>query len=472
MIETGMTLAMSGFTIVGYPKAVPTALAHSSHAKDLTVLVGASAGDDLDGIMVRSDLVSRRFAFQNNKDLRNAINSGSVKYMDYHLSDLPRLAAQNAAPSLDVAIIECSAVTEQGLVPTASVGSSDVFVKMAKKIIVEVNTSVPIELAGLHDIYDMGRAPNIRPIPLMSPSDRIGTPYIPCDPEKIAAIVITDKPDQTPMFRPMAESSMALGQNVVKFLQSEVEAGRLPKKLPPLQSGLGSVGNAMLHALAESEFRGLELFTEVIQDGGMKMLKNGVLSFVSATSLSLSAESRQELYDNLDFYKDKIVLRSQELSNHPELIRRMGVIAINTPIEVDIYGNVNSTHIMGTAMMNGIGGSGDFTRNSALNIFTTESCAKGGLISCIVPMVSHVDNTEHDVHVIITEQGVADLRWKCPREKAELIIENCAHPDYKPMLRDYFEHALKVSRGKHTPHDLTQALSWHQRYLDTGSMKI
>lgn len=471
LIKSGMTLAMSGFTIVGYPKVVPLALAESGHARDLTVMVGASAGDELDGAMVRAGIIKRRFGFQNNKDMRASINNGEISYMDYHLSDLPRLSAQKAAPAIDYAIVECTAITEDGLIPTGSVGASNAFVKAADKIIVEINRTVPEELAGIHDIYDLSRPPHGKPIPLCTPSDRVGTPYIPCPHEKIAAIVYSDIPDQTPKFKPLSDATRKLGENVVAFLKGEVAAGRLPEKLPPIQSGIGSVGNAMLYALAESEFKNLEVYTEVIQDGGMKMLENGVLSIVSATSLSLSEESRQKLYDNLPYYKEKIIVRSQEMSNHPGLIRRMGVIAINTPIEVDIYGNVNSTHIMGTSMMNGIGGSGDFTRNSALNIFTTESCAKGGLISCFVPMVSHVDNTEHDVHVIITEQGIADLRWKSPKERAELIIENCAHPDYRPMLREYFEHAKEVSKGKHTPHDLKEALSWHIRFLETGSMK-
>ena len=153
------------------------------------------------------------------------------------------------------------------------------------------------------------------------------------------------------------------------------------------------------------------------------------------------------------------------------MIRRLGVIALNTPIEVDIYGNVNSTHLSGTRMMNGLGGSGDFTRNARISIFATESIVLGdNSISCIVPMVSHVDQTEHDVCVIVTEQGVADLRWKTPRERAELIIENCAHPDYRPQLREYFENACRTSPGKHTPHNLKEALSWHQRLAETGTM--
>lgn len=470
IIKSGMTIAMSGFTVVGYPQAVPLALADSGHATELTLLVSASAGDQIDGTMSRAGIVSRRYPFQNHKDMRRFINKGDIKFQDMHLSDFARLINQGRCPEIDVAVIECVAVTEDGIIPPASVGASDAFVRAAKRVILEVNHSIPLEFAGLHDIYEVGKPPYARPIPILSAGDRIGTPFIPCPPEKIAAIILTNDPDQTPKFREIDENSRKVGQNVVQFLKDEICAGRLPGELPPIQSGLGSVGNAILFSLAESGFSDLSLYTEVMQDGGLKMIENGVLGCVSSTALSLSEMSREKFYDELSYFKEKIILRPQEISNHPEVIRRLGVIAINTPIEADIYGNVNSTHVMGTSMMNGVGGSGDFTRNSGMNIYTTDSRAKGGLISCIVPMVSHVDQTEHDVHVIITEQGVADLRWKCPQERAELIIENCAHPEYRPLLRDYLEEAKKVSLGQHTPHDLRQALSWHQRYLETGSM--
>ncbi|MCD8296957.1 MAG: acetyl-CoA hydrolase, partial [Prevotella sp.] len=150
----------------------------------------------------------------------------------------------------------------------------------------------------------------------------------------------------------------------------------------------------------------------------------------------------------------------------PEVIRRLGVIAINTAIEVDIYGNANSTHISGIKMMNGIGGSGDFERNAYISIFTCPSTAKGGLISSVVPMVSHHDHSEHDVNVIVTEQGIADLRGKSPLERAALIIDNCAHPDYRPMLREY----LKISIGGHTRHCLPAAFAMHDTLLRKGDM--
>ena len=99
-----------------------------------------------------------------------------------------------------------------------------------------------------------------------------------------------------------------------------------------------------------------------------------------------------KLHRNIEAYKKKIILRPQN-SNHPELIRRLGLIAINAAVEVDIYGNVNSTHVLGTHMINGIGGSADFARNARLTVFVTKSVAKGGRISTVVPFVTHVDPT-------------------------------------------------------------------------------
>ena len=104
------------------------------------------------------------------------------------------------------------------------------------------------------------------------------------------------------------------------------------------------------------------------------------MEFASATALSLSPEAAEEFNRDVALYRKKVVLRPQEISNHPELIRRLGVIAMNGLIEADIYGNVNSTHIRGTSIMNGIGGSGDFARNAYLSIFMTPSTAKNGAI--------------------------------------------------------------------------------------------
>lgn len=471
LICTGMTVGMSGFTIVGYPKAIPRALVHSGHAKELTICIGASAGDELDGAMVRAGLIKKRFSYQANRDMRSAINRGEIGYSDMHVSQFPLLINQGIGPRIDVAVIECTAVTEDGLIPAASVGCMDAIVRMADRVIVEVNQTLPMKMIGMHDIYEIGIPPYVSALPITGTGDRIGTFYIPCPAEKIAAIVLTSQEDQPAKFKSVTEVSQKIGENVVGFLKSEVEAGRLPDNLGPIQSGVGSVGNAVLQSLTTSGFKGLTMYTEVMQDAALKLLEEGIFDCISASAVSLEAQSRRYFYEHIDLFRKKIIIRPQEISNHPAVIRQLGVIALNTPIEVDIYGNVNSTHVMGSQIMNGIGGSGDFTRNARISIFATESVAKDGLISCIVPMVSHVDHTEHDVQIVVTEQGVADLRWKTPCERAELLIENCSHPDYRPMLREYFEQAKRNAKGQHTPHDLYSALSWHSRYLETGSMK-
>ena len=149
------------------------------------------------------------------------------------------------------------------------------------------------------------------------------------------------------------------------------------------------------------------------------------------------------------------------------MVRRLGIITINTAIEVDLFGNVNSTHVMGSNMMNGIGGSGDFTRNGYISIFTCPSLAKGGKISPIVPLVSHMDHSEHSVQVVVTENGVADLRCKTPHERARLIVSKCAHPDFRSELHGYFD---SVTKGQ-TPTTLSAAFAMHQRFLETGDMR-
>lgn len=469
LVKTGMVLGCSGFGSIGYPKVMGGAIAALGQAKDLTVLTGASVGKEFDGVLAENHLEARRLPYMNNKTLRANLNSGETAYIDMHLSHLAEYLYRGDGPHIDIAIVECAAITAEGVVPPASVGNMSVFLDLADKIILEVNESIPMEIRGMHDIWTPGVPPYTKPIPMMSVDERIGTDVIPVDPAKVAAIVLTNDEGSFFTYKEPDEASQAIAANVTEILRKEVAAGRMPKNLPPLQAGTGSTTNCLLQGLAESGFTGMRMYTEVVQDPVLDMIRRGIMDKASSTCLSLSREGTKEFYENIEFYRDHLILRNQEISNNPELARRLGIIALNTPIECDIYGNINSSHVMGTKMMNGIGGSGDFARNAGLTIFSTESVAKGGAISCIVPMCAHVDHTEHDVHIIVTEQGYADLRWKSPRERATLIIENCAHPDYRPMLREYFNDALRF--GGQTPHDLSKALSWHQRFVETGSMK-
>jgi len=393
--------------------------------------------------------------------------------MDVHLGHVAQFVEYGFLGKLNVALIEVTAVLEDGrVVPSSSIGNNRTWIDEADRIILEVNSWQPAALEGMHDVYKLKAPPHREPIPIVHTGQRIGSPYLTVPPGKVVAVVLTDAPDRNSAFKAPDEGSKRIAGHILEFLSWEVKKGRMPENLLPLQSGVGNIANAVLFGLDEAPFEGLTSYTEVIQDGMVRLLKSGKLTCASATAFSLSPAMMDEVNANMPFYHDKIVLRPQEISNHPEVIRRLGVIAMNAMIEADIYGNVNSTHVMGSRIQNGIGGSGDFARNGYLSIFMAPSLAQKGTISTIVPMVSHVDHTEHDVQVLVTENGLADLRGLSPRQRAHLIIEKCANPEYKGALLDYLNRAERLSYGKHTPHLLTESLGWHNRYLRTGSMKV
>jgi len=472
-IEDGMTLGLSGFTRAGDAKQVPIALAERAKRENkpfgVNVYTGASLGANVDTIMAEAGIVKKRLPFQADSVMRKKINDGSIMFVDQHLSHTAELVRSGVLGEIDYAIVEAVAITEDGMIiPTTSVGNSNIFVEKAKHVIIELNTKLPMEMEGIHDVYTPEEQGERGPIPLTSVEQRIGTIGIPVDIDKIRGIVISEQVDSpSTIVEPDAETAQ-IAAHLIEFLRQEVKAGRLPKSLAPLQSGIGSVANAVFNGFLDSEFTDLTVFSEVLQDAVFDLLDAGKIAFASGCSITLTEEKMEQVTENFSKYRDKLVLRPQEITNHPELIRRLGLIAINTALETDIYGNVNSTNVSGTKMMNGIGGSGDFARNARLGIFVTKSIAKDGKISSIVPFVSHVDHTEHDVDVIVTEQGLADLRGLAPRERALKIIDNCAHPMYRDQLRAYYEEAL--TRGGHTPHVLEKAFSMHTRFAQEGTM--
>lgn len=479
-IHDGSRVGMSGFTGAGYPKAVPAALAE--RAKDahergeefgIELFTGASTAPELDGVLAEAGVIRKRLPFQSDPTLRKSINSGQTEYVDTHLSHAAQQAWSGFYGNIDVAVIEVSAVLPNGLlVPGSSVGNNKTWLELADKVIIEVNEWHPRAYEGFHDVYYGTRLPpERRPIQILDPMQRIGDPYLRVDPEKVVAVVETNDSDRNLPFKSPDASSHAMAEYVVDFLRHEIQQDRLPENLLPIQSGIGNVANAVMSEFAHSDFEGLTAYTEVIQDGMLDLIDTGKLVAVSATSFSLSAERAEAFNAKAEEYKGRILMRTQEISNHPEVIRRLGLIAINGMVEADIYGNVNSTHVMGSSVINGIGGSGDFARNAYLNFFVSTSTAKDGKISSIVPFASHVDHTEHDTHILVTEQGMADLRGLSPTARARKIIANCAHPDYRDGLQDYFDRACAENpHGQHTPHLLAEALSWHRKFQTEGTM--
>ncbi|MCQ2311853.1 MAG: acetyl-CoA hydrolase/transferase family protein [Paludibacteraceae bacterium] len=475
-VHNGDVVGCGGFTPAGAPKDVATAIAKMAeqlHAEGkefkIDIYTGASTGDSCDGALARAHAINHRTPYQSNKDLRTELNSQNAHYFDMHLSELAQNIRYGFLPKPTVALVEACEVTEDGeIVPTAGVGNMPTFCHMADRIIVELNAAMPATMRGMHDIYEPLDPPLRREIPIYKPSDRIGSDCIKVDPKKIVAVVRTNRPNEVGKFSDLDETTKRIGDNVALFLENEMKAGRIPASFLPIQSGVGNIANAVLGALGENkDIPPFEMYTEVIQDSVVGLMKEGRVKFASGCSLTVGADKLQDIIDHMDFFKDKIVLRPQEISNNPEIARRLGLITINTAIEADIYGNINSTHICGTKMMNGIGGSGDFTRNAYVSIYTTPSTAKDGAISSFVPMVSHVDHSEHSVKIIITEHGIADLRGKSPIERAHEIINKCVDPQYRPMLNEY----LAKCKTAHTPHNLDFATAMHREFLKSGDMR-
>lgn len=477
LIKHGYNIGLSGFTPAGTAKAVTHALAgiaEAEHAKgnpfQVGIFTGASTGDACDGILSRVKAIRYRAPYTTNKDFRTAVNNGEIAYNDIHLSQMAQELRYGFMGKVDVAIIEACELTEDGKIYlTAAGGISPTICRLVDKIIVELNAAHSKAAMGLHDVYEPLDPPYRREIPITKPNDRIGLPYIQVDPKKIVGVVETNWPDEARSFSAADPVTDKIGQNVADFLVHDMKRGIIPQSFLPLQSGVGNIANAVLGALGrDTTIPAFDVYTEVIQNSVIGLIRDGRVKFASGCSLTVTNDCLQGVYDDMDFFRDKLVLRPSEISNSPEVIRRLGVISINTAIEADIYGNVNSTHIGGTKMMNGIGGSGDFTRNAYISIFTCPSVTKEGKISAIVPMVSHADHSEHDVNIIVTEQGVADLRGKSPKERAQLIIENCVHPDYKNILWDY----LKLTDGKsQTPHAIRAALGLHAELAKSGDMR-
>jgi acetyl-CoA hydrolase len=476
LIQDGQTIGFSGFTPAGAAKAIPAALAEKAKREHgagrpfkVGVLTGASTGKSLDGALAEAEAISFRTPYQSNATLRKQINAGQVRFVDMHLSVLPQNARYGFLGPIHWAVVEaCDITPGGGIVLSTSVGASNTYLRLADRILIELNARHPASLLGLHDIFEPSDPPTRQEIPVYSASDRIGSPICVVDPKKIAGIVRTDLADETGAFDEPTEVTDRIGQNVAEFLAAEMKAGRIPPQFLPLQSGVGNIANAVLGALGRStDIPPFQMYTEVLQDSVVPLLENGRCTFASTTALTLSPEAMARVTGNIDFFKKRVLLRPQEISNHPEIVRRIGIVSMNTAIEVDLGGNVNSTHVMGTSMMNGIGGSGDFTRNAYLSIFSCPSTAKDGRISAIVPLASHQDHSEHCVQIVVTEHGVADLRGKDPQERARILIERCAHPDYREQLRDY----LRLTKAGHAPLSLSLGLAMHRAFMRNGDMR-
>jgi propionyl-CoA:succinyl-CoA transferase len=474
-IPDGAMVALSGFANAGTAKLVPRAIAkraqqlHSAGKPyKIRLITGSSSGNDIDEELARAEALSWRAPFQSSPTLRSQINRQQVQYIDMHLAGAPQTLLAGFFGKLDYAIIEATDVTRDGRVYlTTSIGASPAYLQYADRVFIELNGYHSRRLPEMADIVILPPPPREVPIPIHDPLTKIGYPYAVVDPKKIMGIIETNEADQIKPFTPMDWKARSIAENVVRFLFGEMISGRIPSEFLPLQAGLGNLANSVMAALGENPYiPPFQMYSITFQDSLVDLMEKGKLKGASACGLALTAEMLSHVCSNMDFFGPRIVLRPQDISDDAGVIRRLGVIAINPAIEVDIYGNMNSSHLFGTDTVNGIGGSGEFTRNSYLSIVMCPSTVMGGRISCIVPMSPHIDSNEHSVQVIVTEQGFADIRGIGPIQRARKIIGNCAHPAY----RDYLNAYISEPGSGHIRHNLGRAFELHRNFLEYGKM--
>ncbi|MDR3570071.1 MAG: acetyl-CoA hydrolase/transferase C-terminal domain-containing protein [Syntrophobacteraceae bacterium] len=477
-IPDGATIAFSGFANAGGAKLVPRALAvHARRAHErgepytIRVISGASCGEDVDEGLAQAHAISWRAPYQSSPSLRKLINEQEVEYVDMHLSHLGQTVSSGFFGEVDLAVVEASEITPDGRVYlTTSIGATPTFLKCARKVIIEVNNHHSKRLREVADITLLPPKSRLRnPIPIVDPMTRLGSNFAIVDPKKVIGVLENDEPDPIDSYGPADSVSHRLAEHIERFIFDEIRAGRIPEKFLPVQAGTGRVLNGLMTSLGENPYiPPLRMFTLVIQEALIELIEHGQVLSVSASSLALPPEVLKRVYGNMNFFVPRMVLRPQEISNNPGVIRKLAVLSINAAVEIDIYANVNSSHFFGTDIVNGVGGSGEFIRNSYLPIIVCPSTAKGGRISSIVPMTPHVDSNEHSVKIVATEQGLADLRGLGPMQRARAIINNCAHP----MYRDYLNRYIEDSRVGHIRHNLRTCYELHRNFLRYGHMLV
>jgi acyl-CoA hydrolase len=394
-------------------------------------------------------------------------NNGSLGYVEQQMSKMPRLLRRHSFGEIDVAVVEALGFDEDGdLIPSSSIGMTHHLMDAASEIIVEINAAQPEVLQALHDIHIPAAAPDTQPIPLVRTNQRIGRSGIPVDSKKIRHIVETDIPERMGPQPSGTAVTESIADHLFNFL--EVEFRKTGGNLPPLQTGFGGLADSIADRFRQSSFHNLQFFCGGITEPVLELLVSGKATALSTGGLGMSERVDQILNDTPNL-SNHLVIRNGDITNSAEVIGRLGLVALNTGIEIDIYGNVNSSHVAGSRVVNGIGGGATFAQNAGLSMILIPSTAKGGAISNIVPMVSHQDIGEHDVDIVVTENGIADLRGLDEGERADAIVAHCASEAYRGQLTAYLL-AAREQCGGHHPQLPEAAFGWYRRLKEEGTM--
>ncbi|MCT4633006.1 MAG: 4-hydroxybutyrate CoA-transferase [Firmicutes bacterium] len=340
---------------------------------------------------------------------RKAVNENRADYTPCFFYEIPRLF-RDGSLDIDVAMIQVSEPDEHGF---CSYGLSNDYTKPAtenaKVVIAEVNKCMP---------------------------RTFGDNFIHVS--KIDAIVETNYP-LIELPRPqLGDVEKKIGENCAKL----VEDGST------LQLGIGAIPDAVLLSLKDKKDLGIH--SEMFSDGVVDLYEAGVItndkkSIHKGKMVVTFMMGTRRLYDFID-NNPSVELYPVDYVNNPMVIAKNNkMVSINSCIEVDMMGQVSSESI-GLRQFSGTGGQVDYVRGSSMaeggkSIIAMPSTAKGGKASRIVPVLksgSAVTTSRNDVHYIVTEYGIADLRGKTLKDRAMALIK-IAHPDFREDLLKSFE---------------------------------
>ena len=338
---------------------------------------------------------------------RAAAAEGRVDFTPVYFSEIPGLLREDLRPN--VTLLQCSPPDAHGYV---SLGVSVDYTKPAAEasdlVIAQVNQNMPRTLGDsfLH----------VTQIGCLVEAD---TPVIELAPPKIGDV------------------ERAIGENVASLVRDG----------DTLQLGIGAIPDAVLLFLKEKNDLGIH--TEMFSDGVVELVEAGVITNKAKTlhrglSVATFLMGTRRLYDYVN-NNPAVAMYPVDYVNDPYVIgQNDNLVSINSCVQVDIMGQVVSTSA-GLRQISGVGGQVDFVRGANLSkggraIMAMPSTTGKGKISKIVPFLdqgSAVTTTRNEVNYVITEYGIAKLKGKSLRQRAEALIR-IAHPDFRDELTAEF----------------------------------
>ena len=338
---------------------------------------------------------------------RAAAAEGRADFTPVYFSEIPALLEEHLHPN--VALVQVSPPDEHGY---CSLGVSVDYTKAAAQcadlVIAQVNRQMPRTLG---DCF-------------------LHVTQIDCLVESDAPVIELAPPN-------ISQVECAIGQNVAQLVRDG----------DTLQLGIGAIPDAVLLFLKEKNDLGIH--TEMFSDGVVELAEAGVITNRKKTlhrgcSVATFLMGTRRLYDYVD-NNPAVAMYPVDYVNDPYVIRQNdNLVSINSCVQIDLMGQVVSTSV-GLRQISGVGGQMDFVRGANLSrggraVMALPSTAGGGKISKIVPFIdqgSAVTTTRNDVGYVVTEYGIAQLKGKTLRQRAEALIE-IAHPHFRDALREEY----------------------------------